>query len=249
MKVYDILNFLDRKFPINTACDFDNVGLLVGDREQKVTKALIALDCTVGAIETAAQNGCELIITHHPVIFSPLKNVLKGSIVYTVIENGLSVISMHTNLDIGDGGVNDNLCKVLSPLSVETVTASDGYQLKKCVVAPINADDLANMLENTLGGAVKYTDNKKTIENILVCSGSGGNFIGEVKAFGCDALITADVKHNQFLDADLLGVSLFDAGHFNTEDIVVEPLKALLCDEFSNISFITYHNNVIKNRS
>lgn len=247
MKVYDILNFLDRKFPINTACDFDNVGLLVGDSEQEVTKALIALDCTVGAIEAATQNGCELIITHHPVIFNPLKTVLKGSIVHSLIENGLSVISMHTNLDIGDGGVNDNLCKVLSPLSVETVTASDGYQLKKCVVAPINANDLANMLENTLGGAVKYTDNKKAIENILVCSGSGGNFIGEVNAFGCDALVTADVKHNQFLDAELLGVSLFDAGHFNTEDIVVEPLKELLSNNF-DLEFITYHNNVIKNR-
>ena len=62
-------------------------------------------------------------------------------------------------------------------------------------------------------------------------------------------VILAKVLGYQFLDADLLGVSLFDAGHFNTEDIVVEPLKALLCDEFSNISFITYHNNVIKNRS
>lgn len=249
MKVYDILNFLDRKFPMNTACDFDNVGLLVGDSEKEVTKALIALDCTLGAIETAARNGCELIITHHPIIFNPLKTVLKGSIVHTLIENGLSVISMHTNLDIGDGGVNDSLCKILSPLSVETVTASDGYQLKKCVVKPINADNLAKLLEDTLSGAVKYTDNNKPIENILVCSGSGGNFIGEVNAFGCDALVTADVKHNQFLDADLLGVSLFDAGHFNTEDVVIEPLKALLSGEFSNINFTTYHNNIIKNRS
>ncbi len=249
MKVIDILDFLDRKFPLDTACDFDNVGLLIGDGEKQVTKALITLDCTLGAIETATRNGCELIITHHPVIFSPLKDVLKGSIVHTVIENGLSVISMHTNLDVGTGGVNDNLCKALSPLSVETVTANDGYLLKKCAVEPISAENLAEKLKIALGGTVKYTDSQKNIQNILVCSGSGGNFINEVKGFGCDALVTADVKHNQFLDADLLGVSLFDAGHFNTEDIVVEPLKELLQANFTNIDFLTYHNNVIKNRS
>jgi len=246
MKVLDILNFLDRKFPLDTACDFDNVGLLIGDGEQKVTKAVVALDCTLSAIETAKANGCELIITHHPIIFNPLKNVLKGSIVYSVIENGLSVISMHTNLDVGVGGVNDNLCKLLSPLSVETVTASDGYLLKKCAVNPISSENLAEKLKNTLGGTVKYTDNKKAIESILVCSGSGGNFVNEVKSFSCDALVTADVKHNQFLDANLFGVSLFDAGHFNTEDVIIEPLKELLQKEFSDIEFMTNHNNSIK---
>ncbi len=248
MTVQDIFEFLDRKFPVSTACDFDNVGLLVGDGEQQVTKALVTLDCTLGAIETAVDNRCELIITHHPVIFNPLKNVLKGSIVHTLIKNGLSVISMHTNLDIGDGGVNDNLCNVLSPISVETVIASDGYALKKCAVSPISADDLAEKLKSALGTVVKYTGENKEIENILVCSGSGGNFVNEVKNFGCDALVTADVKHNQFLEADLLDISLFDAGHFNTEDIVIEPLKELLERNFTNINFITYHNNVIKNR-
>jgi len=100
MKVLDILNFLDRKFPLDTACDFDNVGLLIGDGEQKVTKAVVALDCTLSAIETAKANGCELIITHHPIIFNPLKNVLKGSIVYSVIENGLSVVNGSVLLEI-----------------------------------------------------------------------------------------------------------------------------------------------------
>ncbi len=248
MTVNDILEFLNQKFPIDTACDFDNVGLLIGDKDQTVTKAIIALDCTMSAINEAIANDCELIITHHPVIFNPLKNILKGSIPYEIIRNNLSVISMHTNLDMGDGGVNDNLCKVLEPIMTETVVANDGYLLKKCAVSAISADYLAQKLKSALGGRVKYTDNGKTIENILVCSGSGGNFIYEVKDFDCDALLTADVKHNQFLDAELLGVSLFDAGHFNTEDIVIEPLKELLQTELSNIEFITNHNNVIKNR-
>ncbi len=248
MKVQDILKFLAKKFPVDKALDFDNVGLLIGDQNREVSKAVITLDCTMKAIETALQNGAELIITHHPVIFEPLKNILKGSIAYEVISNGLSVISMHTNLDVGVGGVNDTLCKMLSPLAVETVTASDGYTLKKCSVAPISADALADNLKTALGGSIKYTDSQNSIEKILVCSGSGGGYISEVKQFGCDALVTADVKHNQFVESELYGVSLFDTGHFNTEDIIVEPLKELLEKEFCDISFITYHNNAIKNR-
>ena len=248
MTVKDIFEFLNKKFPVDTACDFDNVGLLLGDGEINVTKTIIALDCTMDVIKDAIKNSCELIITHHPVIFNPLKNVLKGSIPYEVIHNNLSVISMHTNLDIGVGGVNDSLCEYLSPLSIETVIASDGYALKKCTISPISANDLADSLKNALGGSIKFTDSGKMIKNVLVCSGSGGNFVNEVKGFECDALITADVKHNQFLDANLLGLSLFDAGHFNTEDVVINPLKELLQAEFSDIQFLTNHNNLIKNR-
>jgi len=248
MKVKDILEFLNKKFPVDTALDFDNVGLLIGDIQATVTKAVITLDCTVSAIETAVKSGAQLIITHHPVIFEPLKNVLKGSIAYEVIKNGLSVISMHTNLDIGLGGVNDTLCKVLSPLKVETVISGDGFPLKKCMVNSITADDLAQNLKSALGGSIKYTDCAKQIENVLVCSGSGGSYVLETKQFGCDALVTADVKHNQFIDAENTGIALFDAGHFNTEDIIIEPLKSLLEKEFSNVLFSTYHNNSIKNR-
>ncbi len=247
MTVQNIFEFLNEKFPTDTACDFDNVGLLVGDKNAKITKVLIALDCTSLAIDEAIKNGCNLIITHHPVIFEPLKNVLKGGIVYKLIENNISVISMHTNLDIGVGGVNDCLCEVLSPETIETVIASDGYALKKCNVSPILSDDLADVLKSHLSGSVKYMPTEKPIETVLVCSGSGGNFIEDAIKFNCDALITADVKHSQFLLAQHYGIALFDAGHFNTEDVVIEPLKNLLSKEF-NMEFITYHNSLIKSR-
>ncbi len=248
MRVIDICEFLNKKFPIATACDFDNVGILAGDQNQEVKKAVIALDCTKDVIKYAVDNNCQLIITHHPVIFNPLKNVLKGSIIYDVINDNLTVISMHTNLDIGLGGVNDSLCEILSPISVETVIASDGYALKKCRISPVSSDDFSQHLKDKLGGCIKYTDCLKPIENLLVCSGSGGDFIDEAVRLGCDALLTADVKHNQFLEADRLGIALFDAGHFNTEDVVIEPLKELLQKQFKEILFITNHKNVIKNR-
>ena len=125
MTVQDIFNFLNKKFPTDTACDFDNVGLLVGDPETEVQKAIIALDCTPNAIDTAVNTGAQLIITHHPIIFNPLKQVLAGSAVYEVIKSGISVISMHTNLDIGIGGVNDCLCSTLALNNVTKVAAED----------------------------------------------------------------------------------------------------------------------------
>lgn len=248
MTVQNIFDFLNSKYPTETACDFDNVGILVGDKRQTVKKVLIALDCTTYTVDNAISNGCNLIITHHPVIFEPLKSVLKGSVVYKLIENNISVISMHTNLDIGENGVNDSLAKVISPISCVTVFAKDGFPLKKCEISPISADELASILKNKLGGAVKYVSNEKLIKNVLLCSGSGGNYISETLLHECDALITGDVKHNQFLDSVQIGVCLFDAGHFNTENIVVESLKQLLSTEFSSTEFICDNTNYIKNR-
>lgn len=247
MTVQNIFDFLNQKFPTNTACDFDNVGILVGDKDAVVKRALIALDCTSITVDEAIENGCNLIITHHPVIFNPLKNVLKGSIVYKLIENSISVISMHTNLDIAEGGVTETLSKVLSPKTLENVTAHDGFTLKKCTVSPISSDDLADLLKTRLGGSIKYMPTEKLIENVLFCSGGGGGFIEDAISNNCDALVTADVKHSQFLTAQHYGIALFDAGHFNTEDVVIEPLKDLLTKQF-DIEFITTHTSLIKSR-
>lgn len=247
MTVQNIFDFLNEKFPTETACDFDNVGLLVGDPHTEVKKAVVALDCTTSAVNTAVNKGAQLIITHHPIIFNPLKQVLAGSAVYEVIKSGISVISMHTNLDVGIGGVNDCLSSALTLNNVTKVAAEDGYLLNVGeLTSPLYPDDLAVYIKAKLGGAVKYLGADKEIKRILLCSGSGGSYVGEVLRQDCDALITADIKHNQFLDARRLGVSLFDAGHFDTEDVVTEPLKRLLEHHFPDIAFIADRSSEIK---
>ena len=246
MKVTDIFEFLNRLYPTDTACDFDNVGILVGDPEKEVKKVLVCLDLNNETLDYAIKNGCDTVITHHPVIFSPLKNVLSGSIVFELIKNGISVISMHTNLDIAQNGVSEELCKVLDSKDISSVIASDGFILKSGVISPIDADALAEQIKEKLGGNVKYVDGGKPIRNILVCSGSGGEFIFDAIKLGFDALITSEIKHHQFLAAADNNISVFDAGHFGTEDIIVEPLKELLSKEFESIEFFTYHSNRIK---
>lgn len=247
MTVQNIFDFLNEKFPTDSACNFDNVGLLVGDPDTEVQKAVIALDCTLSAINTAVNKGAQLIITHHPIIFNPLKQVLAGSAVYEVIKSGISVISMHTNLDVGVGGVNDCLSSALTLNNVTKVAAEDGYLLNTGeLTTPLYPDDLAVYIKGKLGGAVKYFGADKEIKRVLLCSGSGGSYLSEALRHNCDALITADVKHNQFLDAERLGISLFDAGHFDTEDIVIEPLKEILQAQFPNIAFIADRISKIK---
>ena len=247
MTVNSIFKFLNALFPTDTACDFDNVGLLIGDGNTKVSKALIALDCTDDAVKTAIENGCQLIITHHPIIFAPLKSILADSIQYMLINNGVSVISMHTNLDIAENsGVNTCLCNALGLENQKLHIASDGYALRCGTVSPTSANDFASLIKSKLGGMVKYVDGGKEIKSVLVCSGSGGDFIYEAISGDFDALVTADIKHHHFLDAKHSGVSLFDGGHFETEDVVIEPLKELLQKEFHDTEFLTTHQSDIK---
>ena len=247
MTVKDIYNFLNGIAPVNTACDFDNVGILVGDPSAEVSGAVVALDCTASAIKTAIKNNCELIITHHPVIFDPLKTVLAGSTVFELIKSGISVISMHTNLDVAVSGVNDCLCCALEFNNFEKRPASDGYLLNFAELdTPLSADELAQYIKEKLGGSVKFTDSGKSIKKIALCSGSGGGYVFDTAVSGCDALITADVKHNIFIDSERLGISVFDAGHFNTEDAVTEPLKDLLSQKFKDVRFLTDRFSGIK---
>lgn len=244
--VRGIYEFLNGCFPVETACDFDNAGLLIGDAEAEVKRALVTLDCTLRAAKIAEEEGCQLIISHHPVIFSPIKRVLSGSLPYELAKNSISVISMHTNMDMGDGGVNDCLCRVLGLKDTAKYTAQDGYILRGGITDPVSADDFARKLKMVLKGGVKYCDGGRKIEKVLVCSGSGGEFAETALAGGFDALVTADVKHHQFLEAADKGISLFDAGHFETEDVVVEPLKDRLQNRFAEVEFLTFHKSYIK---
>lgn len=247
MTVQNIFDFLNLKYPINTALEFDNPGILVGDGNCKVDNVLIALDCTDKIIDLSIQNNCQLIITHHPVIFDPLKSVTAESMIYKLIKSGISVISMHTNLDIGEGGVNDSLCNALNLENITKVTADDGFLLNTATLpSPLDADKFAKVLKQKLGGGIKYVPGTKPIKKLLFCSGSGGSYLSEVLENNCDGFVTADIKHNVFLDAERLGIALFDAGHFNTEDVIIEPLCKILKEQFPNINFTSCHYSTIK---
>ncbi len=244
MTVNNILEFLSEKYPLDTACDFDNVGLLVGDKNAAVTKAVICLDCDINAVNYAKSIGTELIITHHPVIFSGLKSILAGGVVYELVKSDISVISMHTNLDIAVGGVTENLCEAIGLKNVKPFMAHDGFLIREAECDINDADKLAEHIKRKLCTAVRYADSGKAICRVLVCSGSGGNYLGDVISGGYDALISADIKHNVFIDAVNSGVAVFDAGHYQSENVIIKPLGILLSSNFSDIEFEYYNNNI-----
>lgn len=244
--VNDIFSLLCDKYPLETACDFDNAGFLVGDGNAEVHRVLVTLDCTLLAIEQAQGLGAELIITHHPVIWTPLKAVTADTLAYRLIKAGIAVISMHTNLDIATGGVTDCLCRQLGLNDVREYTAQDGFLLREALSPIEKPEHLAEHIKQRLNAGVKYVAGKREIHRVLVCSGSGGSYLNEALQNGFDALITADVKHDCFVAAANAGISLFDAGHFATEDVIIDPLCEMLATAFGEVSFTAFHPDYIK---
>ena len=246
MTIEKIYEFLNEKFPVNTAADFDNPGLLIGDKTADIKSAVLALDCTQSAIDTAIENGAKLIITHHPVIFSGLKAIHSDDIVYTLIKEGISVISMHTNLDIGKDGVCDALAKALNLEDIKACDTADGLSFRIGTLKDeMTSDDFAAFVGRQLDTAVKYVGENK-VKTVGVCSGSASEYMYDAFINGCDAFVTSEIKHHQYLDAYKKGFTLVDAGHFPTEDIIIEPLYEMLSKEFPSVKFITDHFSPVK---
>ena len=247
MKVNDIYTYLDEKYDFSSALPYDNAGHLVGSLNSTVTGIVVCLDCTDEAITEAVEIGANLIVTHHPVIFDPLKAVTEESLVYRLIRNDISVISAHTNLDQADGGVNDALCTALDLTNVEKVTDSEGFSFRTGELEePLSADAFAEYVGKKLNTPIKYVGNNSAVKRVAVCSGSGGSMLYDVANMGVDAYVTADIKHNVFLDAHLLGLVLLDAGHFSTEDLIISPLAKELETAFPNIKITENHFSPIK---
>lgn len=247
MTVNDIYTYLHDKYDFSSALSYDNAGHLVGSLDSTVTGIVVCLDCTEETVSCAVENGANLIVSHHPVIFDPLKKVTDESIVYRLIRNDISVISAHTNLDQADGGINETLARVIGLENIERVTDSEGFVYRIGETKePISADDFAKDVSARLSLPVKYVGTNSHIKRVAVCSGSGGSMLGEVAQTGVDAFVTADVKHDVFLDAHALGMVLLDAGHFNTEDIIVEPLAKELQTAFPSVKVIENHFTPIK---
>lgn len=235
-KVKDILSMLVQKAPVETALSFDNVGLLVGRKNNHVTRVLTALDITDEVIEEAIALGADLIVSHHPLFFE-LKTVSDQSWTaeraLTLAENRIAAICMHTNLDAADGGVNDALMKALDAevsgvLDPESQIGRIGELPREISMAEF----LPRVKSALNGNGLRYHDAGKPVFKLAVCGGSGGGDIPLAAEAGCDTYVTADIKYDQFLEAKHLGLNLIDADHFCTENVVIPILKDWLASAF-----------------
>lgn len=223
--VQNIIDFMNTYSPFDTKCEWDNCGLLVGDASKKVNKIGFALDITNKAAEFAAENGIDLIISHHPVIFRPLPEVTKGAAVFTMIENGISAICAHTCLDKAVGGVNDALAAKLGFRAYPLSDSGDESMVRIAEIEETSGEIFAEYISRKLNAGVRLADSGKAIRKVALCGGSGCDFILNAVEAGCDAYITGDASHHNFLDALASGITLITAGHFETENPVMSILK------------------------
>lgn len=240
MTVKDIYTFLDGIAPFSSAENWDNVGLLVGNASAEVTTAVISLDCDCEAVKIACENKAQLIITHHPVIFDPVKALNTDSVAWKLAKESISVISAHTNLDVAENGVNQTLC---DRLKINAAPCScHPFLLVGEAAVPMNGDDFVYFVKEKLGcPAVRAYLGRGRVKKVAVCCGSGGDFLEAAHKSGADTLVTGDVKHSVFVEAARLGINLIDAGHYHTENIIVEPLTQTLRNAFPDIRFIGNH--------
>lgn len=231
-KVKDFYGYLNSIAPFETQEDWDNSGMLVGDMDAEVKKVAVVLDITHEEIKKAKAIGADLIISHHPVIFNPIKSVTRGSVPYELVASSINALCCHTPLDIADGGTNDSLAELLGI----DVTRTEDPILRLGTVEPTTAENLAGKIAKTLNTKVRYADAGRKIEKIAICTGAGCSLIeatGEI-----DAFITGDASHHNFLDCIQAGITLIAAGHYETEIVVVPVLVKKLQAQFHDIEII-----------
>ena len=242
-KVREIEEALFELAPRSLTQSWDNVGLLVGDGRREVHRVLVALDVTEEVAEEAGKAGVELIVSHHPVMncaWNPVQSLredtLQGRLLRLLVRENLSAICMHTNLDAAQGGVNDALAQRLSLEEVEPLVEG-GIPRMGLLPAPMPLSDFLAMVRKRLRpNGIRYVNAHRTVRRVAVGGGACGEFFAAAAEKGCDAFVTADVKYNQFLDAETLGLCLIDAGHFPTEDVVCPVVERFLLERFPDLA-------------
>lgn len=228
--------------PREGAMDWDNVGHLLGDPGQEVRRCMVALDITHAVAEEAIAAGCQLIVSHHPIMnckWSQVQTVrddtFQGSLLTRLLRANVSAICMHTNLDVAEGGVNDVLARALGIREPERFT-SEGVGRCGWRAEPMALPDFVRLVSKTLGcNGVRYAGAGKPVHRVAVGGGACGEFEDAAIAAGCDTFVTSDLSYHQFVDAKAKGVNLVDAGHFPTEDPVCEAVITFLAGRFTNL--------------
>ena len=223
--------------PETLADDWDNVGLLIGDTAQPVRKILVALDATEAVINEAITGNFDFIITHHPLVYNPIKSITTadsiGRKIIALIKNGIGIYCAHTNLDKAQGGVNDCLAeklglKILSPLIPESEHPNIGIGRISQFPEKITLSQLAAHAKAALNlDSIRFSgDPNKPIKKIGICGGdgSGSRYVNAAISQDCDAYITGDLRYHCVQDALESGIGLIDITHYSGEILILQAI-------------------------
>ncbi len=238
-----IIRLLEELAPQEYAESWDSVGLQLGNRDTAIDKIMVALEVTAAVAAEAEEKSVDLLVVHHPLIFKPMKTITEhqplGKIIRHLIKADIHVYVAHTNLDIAWGGLNDTLADLLDLEQVEILQLSAeqpvqgepiGLGRTGILPEPLALKDLAEGIKKSLNAdQIRYVGKPgQLIRKVGLCTGAGADLITDAKRAGCDVLITGDVKYHEAREAEILGIALIDAGHYETENTAVSALAKWL---------------------
>lgn len=253
MTVREMYAYLESKIPRALSCDWDNDGLMCcPDDTREVRRVLVALDVTAAVAEKAIAEGYDLIISHHPLIFRPLKALSVGECVadkvIRLLLSGVSVMSFHTRLDAVTGGVNDVLADRLGLLDVVTFGA-DGEAIGRIGTLPeaMTLEGFARLVKDVTGAPyVQISDAGRPVRRVALLGGGGASDLPAAAAAGADTYLTGELKHDQLTDAPDRGVNLVMGGHFYTENPVCDRIVEILKEADASLTVDTVNSNPVR---
>ena len=251
MTVRELYEYMNKRIPSALSCEWDNDGLMCCPKADKeVKKVLVVLDITAEMVRHAMKNGCDLILSHHPLVFKPIKalNTDGGvpSRLIKLVQNGISAMSFHTRLDVLPGGVNDALAEKLGLCDVEPF-GEDGVMMGRIgTVEETTLDVFAEKVKKSLGAPAVNYNGQLPVKKVAVLGGSGEDFISAARRCGADTFVSGTIGYHVLTDAKELGINLVEAGHYFTEAPVLENLADMVRSADKKIEIIFEDSNNIK---
>lgn len=246
MLCQEITETLEARYPGSCAMDWDNVGLLVGRRKKEVHRIYVAVDATDEVIKEAIEAQADMLVTHHPMIFSGMKQITEddfiGRRVLRLIQNDIAYYAMHTNYDVmGMAELSADYLKlkerqVLS-VTAETEQGPQGFGRVGKLPEPMSLKECALYVKEalSLNDVRLYGEPEQIVETAAVCTGSGKSMIPDALKKGVQVYITGDIDHHTGIDATAQGLAVIDAGHYGTEYIFMEAVSRKLSAEFPEL--------------
>ncbi len=254
MTVRELYAFFDERIPKSLSCEWDNDGLMCcPDGNAPVKKILVALDVTAAVVEEAIQGGYDMILSHHPLVFRPLK-ALGGEDpvskkVIRLLTSGISVMSFHTRLDAVLGGVNDVLAQKLGLVDVVPFAGEDGQAIGRIgrLPIPVSLEDFAKTVKVALGASALFvSDAGREVSRVALLGGSGGDDVLFARLAGADTYLSGELGHHHMTDAPENGMNLIAGGHFFTENPVCERLCEWAREADPTLTVTVTDSNAVK---
>jgi dinuclear metal center YbgI/SA1388 family protein len=250
MTLSDLLASFEKLWPAGTAEDWDRPGLMVGHPSQTVSKVLLAVDVTADVIDQATQGGCQLLLSHHPLLLRGVHELgeltLKGNLVARAIRSGLAIFSAHTNADIAQGGVSQSLATALGMRNLSPLDELSGHgivgQIDEVKLIDF-ARKIAKVIPATAQGIKVAGDSEKLISRVGLVAGAGDGFLAQANQLGIDLFITSDLRHHpaqDFIEQAKLtaGPALVDISHWAAEWLWLEQAAAKLSSLHKDVEFV-----------